>query len=525
MAEREQEVFLPEEVDEQIDEYLTPSTTNKQSLDMSAQETVRALQRHFAPPEQDTGLQRVWQRFEQQRTAIRSHVRADLLAIGQQERRYRMKQVVGSSHKESNSRWTRRLNLIAAVIFVTLLVGSMIALFHLAPHGQAGVSGQPKEKMMFVLANDTFYRLDMKTHQVLWHFNVSGGMGFGQVVNDTYYIPLTNGSLTKLCAVGVANGKVRWQVDLPGRQLVNPVIANNRLYFSAIKGGYWTVIALDSASGAQKWEYRIGDKVVMDHGMFAAEPSVFLIAASDQAVYGEMMTTRDSKESGLRFALRAQDGKPLWQKDEETAYTIGIDKGFVGDGVLVVAKDSDDMNVQGLGEQGYVAGYDVASGKLLWSKQLDGPLFGPTSLFGPMDYTKVVNGVIYVSTNRTIRGQGNSIYAFSVRDGAQLWHYQDTDTSGGSYPTVTENGVYFNRYAGQTLVALDSTTGKIRWTYNFHDPLTVEYPPSADNDQVYLSLPNNVIQILRASDGKPISSFKVGGKVDPNNRVLLQVIG
>jgi outer membrane protein assembly factor BamB len=284
------------------------------------------------------------------------------------------------------------------------------------------------------------------------------------------------------------------------------------------------VIALDSASGAQKWEYRMGDKVVMDHGTFAADPSVFPIAASDQALYGEMTTTRDSKKSGLRFALRAQDGKPLWQKNEETAYTIGVDKGFVVDGVLVVVKDSDVNVRQGLEDRGYVAGYDAASGKLLWSKQLDGPLDGPSSLFGPMYDTKVVKGVIYVSTHLTDRGQGNSIYAFSVKDGAQLWHYQDTNTSGSSYPTVTENGVYFNRYAGQTLVALDTASGKIRWTYNFHDNLTVEYPPAADNDQVYLSLPNNIIQILRASDGKPISSFKVGGKVDPNNRVLLQVI-
>ena len=428
-----------------------------------------------------------------------------------------MKQVAGSSPKESGNRWARRLNLIAAVIFVALLVGSMVALFRLAPHGQAGISGQPKEKMMFALTNQTLYRLDMKTHQVLWHFNASGGMGYGQVVNDTYYITLTNKSLTKLCALDVASGKVRWQVDLPGGPLRNLVVSDNSLYFSTIKDSYETVIALDSSSGAQKWEYHLGDKIAMNNSMFIGGPSVVLIAASDQVLYGEMMTRKDGKKSGLRFALNVQNGKPLWQRNEEIAYISGVDKGFVVDGVLVVAKNSDDINVkQGLATQGYVAGYDVASGKQLWSKPLDGPL----SMYG----TTVVKGVMYVNTNRMSQGQGNSIYAFSVKDGAQLWHYQDTNTSGSSYPTVTENGVYFNRYAGQTLVALDTASGKIRWTYNFHDNLTVEYPPSADNDQVYLSLPNNVIQILRASDGKPISSFKVSGKVDPNNRVQLQVI-
>ncbi len=69
-----------------------------------------------------------------------------------------------------------------------------------------------------------------------------------------------------------------------------------------------------------------------------------------------------------------------------------------------------------------------------------------------------------------------------------------------------------------------TASSKVRWTYNFHDNLTVEYPPTADNNQVYLSLPDNVIQILRASDGKQIDSFKLNEKVDPNNRVLLQVV-
>src|SRR5437588_12416648 len=98
MSEREQEVFLPEEVDEQIDEYLAPSPVNKQLLDTAAQDTIQALQHHFAPPDQDAALQRVWQRFEQKRTTMRRRDRAKPCATHQQERRYRMKQV--NSRKE-----------------------------------------------------------------------------------------------------------------------------------------------------------------------------------------------------------------------------------------------------------------------------------------------------------------------------------------------------------------------------------------------------------------------------------------
>ena len=506
MVEREREVFLPEEVDEQIDEYLAPSPMNKQLLDTAAQDTIQALQRHFAPPEQDAALQRVWQRFEQKRTTMRKREPAKPRATPQQERRYRMKQV--ASRKESDGSRARRLNLVAAVIFVALLVGSMAVLFQ---RGHTLVSGRPKEEEMFALVNGTLYRLDMKTHQPLWHFHVPAGsdgrpssiLSRGQVVNDTYYLSSMSG---KLYALDVASGKVRWRVDFSG----SVQVSGTTVYISLIKDSYLTVEALDSASGAKKWEHHL---VQSKNTLPFGEPYATLIAASDKAVYGELITPKNGKNSGLRFALSAQDGNPLWQKNEEIANLDGIDQGFLVDGVLCVAKEDNSSNAQ----LGFLLGYDAASGEQLWSKQLD----GPPSMFG----TTVLNSVIYLSTIRTAQNRGNSIYAFSAKDGALIWQYQDTNTSGSSYPMVTEKRVYINRYAGQTLVALDTVSGKVRWTYNFHDNLTVEYPPAADNDQVYLSLPDNMIQILRASDGKQIGSFKVNEKVDPNNRVLLQVVG
>lgn len=71
MAEHEQEVFLPEEVDEQIEEHLASATTQKQPSATSAEQAVQALQHYFAPAEEDAALQRVWQRFEQQQAALR----------------------------------------------------------------------------------------------------------------------------------------------------------------------------------------------------------------------------------------------------------------------------------------------------------------------------------------------------------------------------------------------------------------------------------------------------------------------
>ena len=512
MAEHEQEVFLPEEVDEQIEEHLASATTQKQPSATSAEQAVQALQHYFAPAEEDAALQRVWQRFEQQQAALRKRKVEHPHTMTQPQRRYPMKQAF--TYKEGSS-LARRLNLAVAVIFVLLLVGSAVLMFRLAPNRQSIVSSAPKEKMMFAIANGTLYRLDMKTHKPLWH--ITGTIQFGELVDTTYYVVTMNGNSTRLYALDVTSGKIRWQVDGPNNVIV-PMISNNHVYFSSLtKDGYLTVVALDSASGAKEWEHRLGDKKARGEKISSPMSTNFhLTAASDQAVYGEFSTINSDKSklnvSKQRIALNAQNGNQLWQKNEEIPNIIDDGTGFVVDGILYVEKSSSDSSKQ----QGYFLAYDAASGKQLWSKQLDGPI----SRFG----TTLLNGVIYLNTSRLGQQRGNSIYAFSAKDGSQLWYYQDASTSGTSYPTVTENGIYINRYAGQTLVALDTATGKVRWTYKFKDDVTIEYPPSADNDNVYLSLPNNVIQILWASNGKPIGSFKVGGKVDPNNRVMLQVV-
>ncbi len=409
MAEHEQNVFLPEEVDEQIGEYHT-----------AAQDTIQALQRHFAPAEQDAALQRVWQRFEQRRTTMHKHERAQPRATPQQERRYRMKQVAGSSRQMRGDSLARRLGLVAAVIFVTLLVGSMVVVFRLTLNGHTVVSGRPMEKEMFAFVNRTLYRLDTNTHQALWHFQVPAGadgrpgifLSRGQVVNDTYYIPGMSGNQVKLYALDVASGKVRWRVDFSGSGSVQA--SGTTVYISLIKDSYLTVEALDSASGAKKWEH---DLVQSQNTLPFNNNPPFLIAASDKAVYGELLIP-NGNNSQLRFALSAQDGTVLWQKPEELATPVAIDRGFVVDGVLCVAKEP----LNSFPQQGFLLGYDAASGERLWSKQLD----GPPSRFG----TTALNGVIYLSTIRTGQGQGTSVYAFSAKDGTLIWRY--TSTSGSS---------------------------------------------------------------------------------------------
>ncbi|QBD79606.1 hypothetical protein EPA93_27965 [Ktedonosporobacter rubrisoli] len=498
MAEHEQEVFLPQEIDEQIDEYLDNKFTEDGQLDRTAQAAVHALHRHFAPAEQDSALQRVWLRLEQ--TQMTQARQRRTLALHPKGRRYRMLQ--GAPSHTRFDPLAHKLNLLAAVICVLLLTASMLVLFRLASTAHSGLPGSPAnagdsggKQMMFVLGDNALYRLDMQTHKSIWQFQVPGGrIASGeQIIGTTCFIAGTVNDQDKLYALDIASGKIRWKLDLATHLMYYNtflVSYNDTLYLPQVKQGSSVVQALALANGAKKWEYTLqGDKVN-------------LLAAADGAVYGE------NGSQGELFALRADDGHVLWQKKVPEAGGQ-VERGFIVNGVLALTITS-----------GRIEGYSTANGTKLWSHTLDGSLTG----YG----TTLVNGAIYVNTNRQ-PNQGNSIYAFSAKDGAQLWHYVDSSTSGSSYPTVTERGVYFYRYSdghdGQTLVALDASNGKQRWTYGIHDPLTVEYPPAADNARVYLSLPDNLIKIVRATDGKSLDSFKAPGGVDPNNRVLLQVLG
>src|SRR5258708_29218482 len=300
MAEREQNGCLPDEVDEQIEASLAPSEMQKQSLDASAQ-TVQRMQRVFPPAEPDAALQPVWERFAQQRTTRRTSSQGQQRAPDQQERRHRMKQGANSSRPVRGGLRAHRLSQVAALMFVTLLVGSFVFLLRRPPNGRQVVSpspqvvpSAPKESMMFAVGGSTLYRLDMKPHQPLWHFQVPGGILHSgeQVIGNTCYIAGAIGNQGRLYALDVASGKVRWQVDLSSLLIVyqiSLVSFGDTLYLHLTTNGSPAVEALAVSTGAKQWEHSLEGT------------DVRVIAASGQAVYGEMGNNSE------RFALSARD--------------------------------------------------------------------------------------------------------------------------------------------------------------------------------------------------------------------------
>lgn len=215
--EEQQNFFHPAEIDEQIDDYLATTPTNGHtSDDIYAQTSVRDVQAYFAPPRQDEALNRVWQRFAEQRA------KTSTLQAGQQSQQsakvLTLATKASSTRQKASGPFRRQLSILAAVIVVTLLIGSTLLLFQQGrhPNKQTGLITQPTG--IFALVNRTLYRLDTQTHHPLWQFQASGSQPVlssfpGQAIDGTYYIWGTNGKQTTIYALDIASGKLRWQHD------------------------------------------------------------------------------------------------------------------------------------------------------------------------------------------------------------------------------------------------------------------------------------------------------------------------
>jgi outer membrane protein assembly factor BamB len=78
-------------------------------------------------------------------------------------------------------------------------------------------------------------------------------------------------------------------------------------------------------------------------------------------------------------------------------------------------------------------------------------------------------------------------------------------------PVVDDKGVFIETAKG-SVVALDPTTGKRRWTRRVPPPLATS--PALDDRRVYVSSLGGVVLALRRTDGKRVWRYRVGARTE-----------
>ena len=165
---------------------------------------------------------------------------------------------------------------------------------------------------------------------------------------------LVGNSSGKVFAVDVASGKVVWSVvPIKGRVEVAPAVSGGVVYVvvRSTETGSLMMLALDEATGAKKWEAKLGVPGTVVSGLSVTGTSVLA------AVYSPIYTVVDS--------LSTDDGAVQWTSGIRSASFLALVRSnlAVSDGRTYVTDIT-----------GGVYGIDVASGDRAWDFQMDSTL-------------------------------------------------------------------------------------------------------------------------------------------------------
>jgi alcohol dehydrogenase (cytochrome c) len=244
------------------------------------------------------------------------------------------------------------------------------------------------------------------------------------------YSPLeqiTRGNVTRLQPVwsfstGVTNGHQA------------PPIVNNGVMFVVTPGNQ--VIALDAKTGDVLWRYRrpLPEDVILLHATsrgVALHGNKVLFAAGEAVL----------------VALDARTGKEIWTTkvaENKNGYYMSLSPLVVGDRVMVGTSGGE------LGVRGFVAAYDVETGKEAWRTYTVPAPGEPGSETWPQgDQWKTGGGSIWVSAN------------YDPDSNLTFWG------TGNGGPWVGDQRPGDNLYTAST-IALDVATGQIKGHHQYH---------------------------------------------------------
>ncbi|MFT5509385.1 MAG: outer membrane protein assembly factor BamB [Hyphomicrobiaceae bacterium] len=249
-------------------------------------------------------------------------------------------------------------------------------------------------------------------------------------------------------------------------------IDNGRLYVST---GFGSVVALDPGSGKQIWEKKLG--VPVRAAPTAVGDRVFVIS-----------------KGGVFFCLSGVDGSELWQfrgLPEVTSLSYSPSPAVDGDVVTVPYPNGD------------IVALSVADGTPIWQENL--AKTRTTTSFAAMSdaAAPAMSGGVTYSI-----GHGGRFVATQQASGERVWAL---DIGGVQRPWVAGDSVFVVDTRGQ-LVAVERTTGKIRWTTQLAGSKVWSGPVLAGG-MLWLTSNKGQLVSVDATAGRVASKINLGGKV------------
>jgi len=339
---------------------------------------------------------------------------------------------------------------------------------------------------------------------------------FGQGVSTHTNIPVSfNGPSKKM---------VLWKTKIPVLGKNSPVVWGNRIYLTGATASKRMVYCIDRLTGAILWEGKV-DKIAGspasspettdDTGLAAptatvdgkrvfalfANGDIIAFSHGGQRVWarnlglpdnhyghssslltwnGKVFVQYDSQGHCKVMALNAETGKTMWNtpRSNEASWSSPIIATVKGKMQLILQATPN------------VAGYDLNSGKQLWTVNCMSGEVGPSPAFG--------GGLVYAGNEYA------KLVGINPTSGAIVW--ESTDRLPEVSSPVYYKGLLFVATTYSVLACYDATNGKLLWEYEAKAPF-YSSPVIADgklyifdtNGKAYVFNPGKTVHLIGTS--------------------------
>ena len=254
----------------------------------------------------------------------------------------------------------------------------------------------------------------------------------------------------------------------------SPSVAGDLVYATSVRG---TVYALDSRTGAIRWQHRVGN------------PGDRTWAYQAPTVDGGVVYQAYSTQAGAAVvALDAGSGAVRWLRTGLGANWHSFGTAAVGGGLVFSA-------AQG----GRISALDAATGAVKWSRA---PAGGWTR-----------SAPVFAGNLLLMTFQGDILVAVDPATGVEKWRYRSTGSSylfGGGTATApaVADGVAYAGFADGSVAALDLATGKPKWTQPTGGGVISS--PAVSGGTVYVGSNDGAVRGFATDTGQPLWKYELG---------------
>jgi polyvinyl alcohol dehydrogenase (cytochrome) len=320
------------------------------------------------------------------------------------------------------------------------------------------------------------YALRLDDGMAVWTATLPDLIDSSPAVTATQvFVSDDNGSVH---ALERATGKVQWSksvdphaethlwsspVFIPEANIIVVGIASGEEQVSGMtptfRGG---VVALDSATGMQKWRFDTAS-AASGSGPGIAVWGTAAVDTKRKAVYigtGNNYAAPVGQYADSMLAINYETGKLIWNKQftADDIFTIYAAMGpdfDIGSSANLFSVDGKD--IVGIGvKSGIYYALDRDSGAIVWMQTIT----GGSSLGGIISASAYANGMIFVASNAGMGGPTHTV-ALNAKDGTIAWMHESQKVTYGG--VAHANGVVYVGTNGGSIFALDGAKGTMLW--------------------------------------------------------------